>query len=115
MLKPDRNHGLDLLRGLAALGVAVYHYLAWRHDFPINSLGTFAVYIFFILSGVTMMMVYGQAFQNGVMMDAAGSFYRNRVARLAPLLVVVGLVRLCVDQGLGVYAFGVGFSSFAIC
>ena len=106
--KPQRIHGLDLLRGLAALGVAIYHFLSWRYDFTINSLGTFAVYIFFILSGVTMMVVYGQLFEDGISPEDAGSFYRNRVAKLIPLLVVVGILQLIVSQFSGAAALGVG-------
>ena len=98
MSKPERIHGLDLLRGLAALGVAIYHFLSWRYDFTINSLGTFTVYIFFILSGVTMMVVYGQRFEYGISPEDAGSFYRNRVAKLISLLVVVGIIQLVVSQ-----------------
>jgi peptidoglycan/LPS O-acetylase OafA/YrhL len=57
--KAERNHGLDLLRGLAAFGIVVYHYLYMAHGIRVESLGTFGVYLFFMLSGLTMMLVYG--------------------------------------------------------
>jgi peptidoglycan/LPS O-acetylase OafA/YrhL len=61
----DRNHGLDLLRGLAALGIATFHFLA-DVGVDIQSLGTFGVYVFFVLSGLTMMLVYADRLQTSL-------------------------------------------------
>ena len=58
----DRHHALDLVRGIAAAGVAVYHFLVWNEIADIQSMGTFSVYLFFVLSALTMMMVYGDRF-----------------------------------------------------
>ena len=99
-----QNHGLDLLRGLAAFGVAVYHFLEWRLKIQVQSLGTFSVYIFFVLSGLTMIMVYGNRFAGGITLRDAADFYRNRVARLMPLLIVVGVCRLLVDFSSGSFS-----------
>jgi peptidoglycan/LPS O-acetylase OafA/YrhL len=90
----ERNHALDMLRGLAAIGVAVYHFLYWTAGIQIESMGTFTVYGFFMLSAVTMMMVYGDRFRQSVEPGACRSFFVNRVARLLPLLAAVSLVSL---------------------
>ena len=52
-------------------------------------MGTFAVYLFFVLSGLTMMMMYGDRFAVGITPDVLRGFYRKRMARLIPLLLVV--------------------------
>lgn len=90
----DRHHALDLVRGIAAVGVAVYHFLAWNEIAHIQSMGTFSVYLFFILSALTMMMVYGDCFKDSIKLDDIKAFYRNRVARLIPLLALIAFARL---------------------
>src|SRR5258708_21256301 len=51
----DRNRvaGLDLLRGLAALSVALPHFFAYRGAFPdtAETISALAVEVFFLLSG----------------------------------------------------------------
>lgn len=94
----DRHHALDLVRGIAAVGVAVYHFLAWNEIAHIQSMGTFSVYLFFILSALTMMMVYGDRFRDSIKLDDIKAFYRNRVARLIPLLAGIALARLILQD-----------------
>ncbi len=88
----ERHHALDLVRGLAALAVAQYHFLVWNAGIDVQSMGTFAVYLFFTLSGLTMMMVYGDRFALGITPDALSDFFRKRVARLLPLLALVAVL-----------------------
>lgn len=88
----ERHHALDLIRGIAALAVANYHFLSWNVGLKIQSMGTFSVYVFFILSGLTMLMVYGSRFRSGIAPESCASFFRNRIARLLPLLICVSLV-----------------------
>lgn len=95
----DRHHALDLVRGLAALAVAQFHFMTWTGVATVESMGTFAVYIFFILSGLTMMMVYGSQFANGVSPAAARDFFRKRTARLLPLLLAIAALA-CVKQAI---------------
>ena len=85
----ERHHALDLIRGLAALAVSQYHFMHWNGIAEIESMGTFAVYMFFALSGLTMMMVYGDRFARGIEPEQLSSFFRNRYARLLPLLLLV--------------------------
>ncbi|MEO9599263.1 acyltransferase [Parasphingorhabdus sp.] len=80
---------LDGLRGLAAISVVIYHGLYWHGDLLYSSAGRFAVYLFFILSAMTMMKVYAGRFSAGLDVRSLNSFYRNRVARILPLLALV--------------------------
>jgi peptidoglycan/LPS O-acetylase OafA/YrhL len=86
-----RVHSLDLVRGICAMGVALYHFLRWRLDFVIESLGAFGVYTFFVLSALTMMLVYGRQFGSQIGLGGIRAFYLNRVARLVPLLALVSV------------------------
>src|SRR5262249_54537957 len=91
-MKP-RHHALDLLRGLAAVGVSAYHF-TYSNGLDIQSLGTFGVYVFFVLSGLTMMLVYGGQFSKWIPEDDLITFYWNRIARIMPLLAAASLVSL---------------------
>jgi peptidoglycan/LPS O-acetylase OafA/YrhL len=86
---------LDGLRGIAALGVALYHMASWPHlhpavAWPLNWLfawGWTLVDLFFVLSGYVFAHVYGapgQLNRPGALED----FWVARVARLWPLHLV---------------------------
>ena len=46
----ERVLGWDLLRGLCALTVMSYHLLGWQDIAHLSPLGTYGVYLFFLLS-----------------------------------------------------------------
>ncbi|MCB0760440.1 MAG: acyltransferase family protein, partial [Flavobacteriales bacterium] len=58
-----RLYNLDYLRGLAAFGIMIYHYLTWTlgkfsaDDF-LGRLGVYGVSVFYVLSGLTLYYVY---------------------------------------------------------
>jgi peptidoglycan/LPS O-acetylase OafA/YrhL len=106
----DYYHGVDLLRGLAAMAVVLFHYLnffipagatdavANFHDleplhqmlWPFYQYGLFAVQLFWLISGFVFAAVYAGR------TTKPGKFFINRFARLYPLhfvtlLVVAGL------------------------
>jgi exopolysaccharide production protein ExoZ len=81
--------GFDLLRGLCALAVAVYHLLYWSNVAELHSWGQYGVYIFFVLSGASMVVAYRDKFSAGF---PASTFLGLRFARLAPLYMVVMVV-----------------------
>lgn len=91
IVSSDRFEGLDLVRGICAVAIVVYHYLAWTHEFVIQSMGTFGVYIFFILSALTMMIRYGEDFTGSITLKMTQTFFVARMARIAPLLILVAL------------------------
>ena len=57
---------LDYLRGLAALGIMLYHYFKWLYIYDgaqsvLGRLSVYGVEIFYILSGITLYHVYHQS------------------------------------------------------
>ena len=87
---------LHLIRGLCALAVAAYHYSAWTYgdqmQTKIQSIGTFGVYTFFVLSAVVLLHRDERYFSNGIMATDLFSFYKKRFARIMPLLAAVVIV-----------------------
>lgn len=83
----ERVHGWDLLRGLCALAVMAYHLLEWQSVAHLSPLGTYGVYLFFLLSGASMAYVYDA----GRVSSWSGiwRFVVTRWFRLAPLYMVV--------------------------
>ncbi|MEY4712747.1 MAG: hypothetical protein RIS88_2197 [Pseudomonadota bacterium] len=83
----DRVLGWDILRGLCALSVMVYHFLYWQDLATVSTLGTYGVYLFFILSGASLAYVYdAQAIGSP---RGFAAFLAVRWLRLAPLYVAV--------------------------
>lgn len=83
-----RVERLDHLRGLLALSVMVYHYWSWGigpagADSLLGRVGIYAVSAFFVLSGISLGMVYLGRMHTAA--DAAG-FVVKRIFRIAPLL-----------------------------
>lgn len=93
----ERVETLDWLRGLMAISIMFYH-LKWWYFPPLESssilgkLGIYGVSIFFILSGLSMAIVY-----NNFIVDFKTSvkFYVRRIFRIWPLLwVCIALVTI---------------------
>jgi peptidoglycan/LPS O-acetylase OafA/YrhL len=88
----DRVAGWDLLRGLCALTVATYHLLYWMHIAELPALGTYGVYMFFVLSGAS--LAYNYSARDFTSLADALRFLRTRWLRLAPLYVLLSLLFL---------------------
>ena len=85
----ERVLGWDLLRGLCALMVALYHLSYWQDLAALHALGSYGVYLFFVLSGASLAYNYsGRMRRRG---DYA-AFLLTRWLRLAPLYLVLCLV-----------------------
>jgi exopolysaccharide production protein ExoZ len=110
-----RNQSLDLLRSVAILLVVLVHCqeessgvvpgLTWFA----REFGGLGVQLFFIVSGYTMMLTFGDR----VDLAAARSFYLRRFFRIAPLFWVAIVFYLLVTRGRGITNFapdGVGVS-----
>jgi peptidoglycan/LPS O-acetylase OafA/YrhL len=96
----ERVLGWDLLRGVGALMVAFYHLSYWLGLAELPALGTYGVYLFFVLSGASLAYVYPAE----RVRDADGilRFLATRWLRLAPLyllLCVVFIAMLSVHNG----------------
>ncbi|XSC43707.1 acyltransferase family protein [Bradyrhizobium sp. RDT10] len=111
----QRNQSLDLLRGVAILLVVLVHCqgesrggvpgLSWFA----NEYGRLGVQLFFIVSGYTMMLTFGDRLD----LAAARSFYIRRVFRIAPLFWLAIVFYMLVTRGRGITNFapdGVGAS-----
>jgi exopolysaccharide production protein ExoZ len=84
----NRIESLDWLRGFMAVAVMCYHLTLWVY-FPLDSgsilgrLGIYAVAVFFILSGLSMVIVYHSFFYSWKQVFI---FWIRRIFRIWPLL-----------------------------
>ena len=86
----ERLAGLDLLRGVCALGVATYHFSSWLNlNFVSLNVGYYAVYVFFIISGASMYISYVNRISN---FEDFKHFIFIRYFRLFPLFFLVLLI-----------------------
>ncbi|WP_424585541.1 acyltransferase family protein [Acinetobacter baumannii] len=96
-----RFESLDWLRGIMAFAIMIYHLVGWNLVQPeagsvLGNFGIYGVSIFFVLSGLSMGIVYHnyiKGFQTSIV------FFIRRLFRLLPLLwiavaVVSGVVYL---------------------
>lgn len=90
---------LDGLRGIAALAVVIFHYMEWIFTDINNNFighGFLAVDFFFCLSG----FVIGYAYDNRIAKMGAWEFFKSRLIRLHPLIIigsVLGLICFLID------------------
>ncbi|MDD2180024.1 acyltransferase [Acidovorax sp. D2M1] len=88
----NRILGWDLLRGLCALAVGGYHLSMWLDIGYFHSFGSYGVYLFFVLSGASLMYTYG-----GNLEERSFNFKKFlllRYFRLAPLYIFLMLLVL---------------------
>jgi len=85
-LSKERLIGLDLIRGLCAVSVMVYHYAYYSGLGNFAAAGTYAVYIFFVLSGFTLFYVYGE---KPLSSESLKDFFLARAFRIMPLYTAV--------------------------
>jgi len=97
----NRLYNLDYLRGLAAFGIMVYHYLSWTlgkfsADTFMGRLGFYGVSIFYILSGLTLHHVYYEKMKPSK--EDILSFFKKRVLRIFPLLWLVTIIAIILSR-----------------
>lgn len=84
---------LDGLRGVAALAIVVFHFLEWVYPDPSRNFiahGFLAVDFFFCLSG----FVIGYAYDDRISRLGLSAFFRIRLIRLHPLVILGSVVGL---------------------
>ncbi len=126
ILPKGRLGSIDLLRGVAALAVAVFHvfdkgifntaftsnsFIQTLYTVPI-SFGYTGVYLFFVISGFCIHLRWAKAFARNdkdFSLDFK-AFWKRRIIRLYPAY----LVTLAICIGLGFYQGEIKFSSFFI-
>lgn len=99
-----RNYSLDYLRGLMAFSVMVYHFFSWyeydkSYPYFLEKIGTYGVSVFFILSGISLVVAYKDRGFTVL------SFFVARFARIFPLFFLALLVTI----SLGYLAYLAGF------
>lgn len=89
---------LDLLRGLCAVVVVVYHSLAWLEFGTFYNWGLYGVYIFFVISGASLTIAYSDRLRDGA---SVARYMALRYLRLAPLYVGVAGCVLAIAAAYG--------------
>lgn len=89
--KSSRIETLDWLRGLMALAIMFYHLTIWiiapqDSSSVIGRLGVYGVSIFFILSGLSMAIVYNRYIKSII---SSVRFFIRRIFRIWPLMWIV--------------------------
>jgi peptidoglycan/LPS O-acetylase OafA/YrhL len=99
-LLPTKQHFviLDGLRGIAALGVVIFHFMEWVYPPDQNFIGHgfLAVDFFFCLSG----FVIGYAYDDRIGQMGKRAFFTGRLIRLHPLVIlgtVLGVIGFFID------------------
>ena len=96
-----RINTLDYLRGLCALGIMVYHYIMFGMqtnqvtytidvDNFLERIAIYGVSIFYILSGLTLYLVYRE--KDFSRINNIKSFFKKRFLRIYPLFIAVTLI-----------------------
>jgi exopolysaccharide production protein ExoZ len=102
----QRYSTLDYLRGFMASAIMIYHHAFWtfgpmKASAPLGRLGIYGVSIFYVLSGLTMFLVYRNKFDSGL--NSITSFGIKRVFRIFPLLWLVIVATLVLRGSLPDY------------
>lgn len=85
----SRIYSLDLLRGLMAILIMVYHYTSWSMggfwgQRFVAVFGIYGVAIFYVLSGLTLYLVY----ESSLDLRSLSRYALKRVLRIYPLLIL---------------------------
>src|SRR4051812_29394400 len=96
-ISTQRVESLDYLRGLAAFGIMIYHMYLFNFNEADSSsflakIKIYGVSIFYILSGLTLYLVYANKLSLST--KSLTSFYIKRIFRIVPLLWLASLLTL---------------------
>ena len=103
----NRLYNLDYLRGLAAFGIMIYHYLSWTigkftADTFMGRVGIYGVSIFYVLSGLTLYYVYYDKMQPS--RQDVFAFFKKRIFRIFPLLWLVTITAILLAKKIPDYS-----------
>lgn len=92
----QRVNSIDYLRGLLACSVMIYHYISWSIGVPdsgtiLGRLGIYEVSSFYIISGISLHLVYAKTSWNT---QSILHFVIKRVFRIAPLYWVATIATI---------------------
>ncbi|HSE32173.1 MAG TPA: acyltransferase [Pyrinomonadaceae bacterium] len=124
-LEPSRLRSIDALRGIAAMGVVVYHCLGQSpHLLPNNflaypvkllqlasSFGYIGVFLFFVISGFCIHLQWARVQASGVKPTIEfGAFWKRRIRRLYPPYIIAFALYLLLTA----WSVGIDVSHFFI-
>ena len=97
----NRLNNLDYLRGLAAFGIMIYHYLSvtlgkFFSESFMGRIGIYGVSIFYVLSGLTLFYVYNNQMKPSI--EDTISFFKKRIFRIFPLLWLVTIFSVILSR-----------------
>ncbi len=109
-----RVESLDYLRGIMAISVMLYHYTSWTlgtlgGEYLLGKFGIYAVSIFYILSGLSLTIVYQDKIKSR---SDIASFIVKRMFRIFPLfwlVVTLFLILKALSSAIGIAVFDVTF------
>lgn len=99
-----RIKSLDHLRGLMAVFIMLYHYFSWVYGgFDSSSfwgrIGIYGVSIFYVLSGLTLFVVYKEKlFKKGIL-----NYAKRRILRIHPLLILITIATVVLLRNYELY------------
>jgi len=120
-----RLRGIDALRGVAALGVVLFHAIEQGKnvvpnnllEYPVrlvqfaSSFGYIGVFLFFVISGFCIHLQWARSKAAGIKPDIRfGSFWKRRLRRLYPPYVIALLLYLL----LAAYTVGLDLTHFVV-
>jgi peptidoglycan/LPS O-acetylase OafA/YrhL len=95
MQKTNRIVALDWLRGFCAISIMLYHFFFLNtNDILFGKLGIYAVSTFFVISGLSMAIVY-----NGYIKGYKESviFFSKRIFRIIPIYIIACILTILLD------------------
>src|SRR5690242_5248745 len=97
----SRIDGLDYLRGIAATGIMLYHFFTWSGYFFsagdfLGKTGIYGVAVFYVLSGLTLHIVYSR--QLTCFDRSLVAFAIKRIFRIFPLLWLVTIGTIIISK-----------------
>ena len=117
-LEPARLRSIDALRGIAAMGVVIYHCVGFSPNllpdnvlrYPVkllqltSSFGYIGVFLFFVISGFCIHMQWARAQAAGVKPTIEfAAFWKRRIRRLyPPYIIALGLYLLLTASSIGI-------------
>jgi exopolysaccharide production protein ExoZ len=95
-----RVNSIDYLRGALALSVMFYHYASWGlgnqgAENLLSRLGIYAVASFYVVSGISLYLVYSTTTWNSI---STAEFAKKRALRIYPLYILVTLITLSITS-----------------
>lgn len=96
-----RLHQIDQLRGLAACGIMLFHFVSFHYgelsaDQVLGRIGLYGVSLFYVISGIALGHIYGAQLEHSAF--PYRSFFIKRYVRLMPLFVLATIVTVIASK-----------------